>query len=163
MNKSLETELHISRYIIIYKLVLGLLETLLGLGIIIFGRQIVNIYQNFKSQELLEDPHDLLVSLLQKVLPYFVQHRGYVVFILLLLGIVKIVGSVGLMYRKHWGLDLLIILTILLLPFQLYSLFFSFSVSKLIYFTINLLIALYLVEFQPKNYFDQLRHRYQKK
>lgn len=158
-NNNLQQELQISRYIIIYKFILGILELILGLGIIFFGKQIVIVYESFKAKEFLEDPHDLLVNIVEKVTPFLFKHQGYIVLILLLLGVVKVIGSIGLMYRKYWGLDLLIVLTISLLPFQLYNLSISFSWGKLAYFMINILIALYLVKFQPKKYFSNLKHR----
>ena len=159
MSNYLEQELHVSWYIIIYKFILGVLEFLLGIGIIIFGKQVVTIYENFKAQELLEDPHDLLIMLVEKISPILSKNHGYIILLLLFLGVVKIIGSVGLMYRKHWGLDLLVILTMAILPFQFYNLVVSFSFGKLVYFIIDVLIALYLVEFQPKEYFQTFKKR----
>ncbi len=161
-TQGLEKGYHISRLIIAYKFILGLLETLLGIGTIIFGRRIYEIYVNFKNNELLEDPHDLLVFIAEKIVPYIFAHQGYVVFILLLLGITKIIGSVGLWYRKHWGLDVLIVVTIILLPFETYYLVTQPSVSKIVFFLINFLIALYLVNFNPKGYFTNLKKRIKK-
>ncbi len=155
----LEEEYHISQAIIIYKFVLGILELLLGVGIFIFGKNILDIYENFKSQEFLEDPHDLILLISDKLLPFILKHQGYIILFLTLFGLVKIFGSIGLWYRKHWGLDLLVGLTIILLPFELYQLFFHPTLLKLGYFLINIFIALYLVEFKPKNYFSKLKKR----
>ncbi len=159
MSNYLEQDLHVSWYIIIYKFILGVFELFLGLGIIIFGKQIITIYESFKAQELLEDPHDLLISVVEKISPILSKHQGYIILLLLLLGIIKIIGSVGLMYRKHWGLDLLVILTMAILPFQFYNLVVSFSLAKLIFFIIDVFIALYLVKFQPKEYFSTFKQR----
>ena len=152
-------EIKVARYIIVYKFLLGLFETILGLGMIIFGKSIYDMYVNFRNNELLEDPHDFLATLVEKIVPYLLIHRGWVVFILLLLGLTKMVGSVGLWYRKHWGLDLLIIVTIGLLPFEIYALLIHPSLTKTAYFIINLFIALYLVKFNPKGYFTHLKKR----
>ncbi len=162
-TEDLEQELHVSRYIIVYKFVLGLIELLMGLGIIFFSDQIVEIYINLTTKELIEDPNDLLLGILQKIFPYLLEHRGWVVVILIALGIVKIVSTVGLAYRKHWGLDLLVGLTVSLLPFQTYNLIVHPSLLKTIFFLINILIALYLVEFKPKHYFKRLKHRVKRK
>ncbi len=151
--------LYIATYIIIYKLFLGIVELILGLGIILFQKNFLSIYDSFKSQELLEDPHDLLVKAAEYIIPFILEHHIYIIIILMLLGIVKIIGSIGLLYRQHWGLDLLVVLTFLLLPFQSYSLIIHPSSYKIIYFSINALIALYLVEFKPKNYFTGLKTR----
>lgn len=161
-TQELEKEFHVSRYIIAYKFILGFLETLLGVGTLIFGKIMYDVYLNFKNTEALEEPHDLLVFLTEKIVPYLFAHRGYVVLILLLLGLTKMVGSIGLWYRKHWGLDILIIVTIGLLPFESYYLIIHPSFSKIAYFLINLFIALYLVNFNPKGYFVNFKRRISK-
>ncbi len=154
-----ESEIKVARYIIIYKFFLGFLETILGVGMIIFGKVIFELYDNFKDSELFEDPHDFLALLVEKIVPYILVHRGWVIFILLLLGLTKMIGAVGLWYRKHWGLDILIFVTIGLLPFEVYALVANLSLSKTAYFIINLFIALYLVNFNPKGYFTHLKSR----
>lgn len=159
LDQELEEEFHISRYIIFYKFISGSIELFLGLGTIFFSQQIFKLYQHFKASELLEDPHDLVVSLIEKVLPYLLEHRVYIVFFLTLFGLIKISGAIGLVYRKHWGLDLLVGFTIFLLPFTSYSLLANPSLSKFIYLTIDILIALYLVNFNPKHYFVNLKRR----
>lgn len=158
-TRNLEKEFHVSKYIIAYKIILGIFELLLGLGMIFFGNRIFQLYINFRTAELLEDPHDLLVNIIERFVPYIFEHQGLIVFLLFLLAVVKIAGAVGLYYRRHWGLDLLVGLTILLLPFEGYHLLAKFSLLKLSYFIINIFIALYLVNFKPKHYFVGLRHR----
>ncbi len=160
-ENNLESEYHISRLIIVYKFLLGLVEVILGLGIIIYGKRIYTLYTSFRNSEVLEDPHDLLANVLQFIIPYLLAHQGYVVFILLLLGITKMVGCIGLWQHKHWGLDVLIIVTILLLPFETYALLIHPNLTKVAFFVINMLIALYLVNFNPKNYFTSLKTRIQ--
>ncbi len=104
-------EIKIARYIIVYKFLLGLLETILGFGMVIFGGRIYTLYINFRNNEIFEDPHDFLAFWAEKIVPYILMHRGYVALILLLLGITKMVGAAGLWYKKHWGLDVLIIVS----------------------------------------------------
>lgn len=159
IEENIEKDFHISKYIIVYKFVLGIIELFLGLGIIFLEKQTLELYQKFKSQELLEDPHDTLIFILEKIIPYIFEHQGYIVLVLIALGLVKIIGSIGLLYHKHWGLDLLVALTVLLLPIDGYLLLTNPSLSKAIFFTINLLIALYLVNFNPKGYFSDLKKR----
>lgn len=158
-EERLEKQYHVSRYIIVYKFLLGLFEVILGLGIIIFGKKIYELYLNFRNNELLEDPHDLLARATEKFIPYLLAHQGYVVFILLLLGITKMAGCVGLWYKKHWGLDVLIVITIVLLPFEIYAILAHPSFTKSSFFVVNLFIALYLVNFKPKDYFTNLKNR----
>ena len=47
-------------------------------------------------------------------------------------------------------MDLLVSLTVLMLPFQVVSLFLHPSIPDLVYLVAGLLIALYLVNFKPK-------------
>jgi len=157
---NLEKEYHVSRYIIVYKFLLGLFETILGLGMLLFGSKISELYINFTNRELLEEPHELLALILQRIVPFILEHQGTIILILLLLGITKIAGAIGLWYRKHWGLDILMFVTIILLPFELFSLNVHPSLSKITFFIINMLIALYLVNFNPKGYFTKLKKRW---
>ncbi len=154
--------MNVSRGIIIYKFVLGLVELLLSIGIMVYGKKMYIIYAHFRSQSLLEDPHDLIVVVTEKFLPYLLMHRGYLILILFILGVVKMIGAVGLYYRKHWGLDLLVGLTFILLPFELYQLLSKFTLLKLIFLVINGFISLYLVEFRPKDYFTSFKERVKK-
>lgn len=152
-----------SHYIIIYKFTWGVIELLLGLGILFFGRSALFVYTRFASRELLEDPHDLLISFTRSLAPYVLYHRVYLIAYLTLFGLIKIIGAVGLVYDQMWGVDLLLVLTILLLPFQLYNLIFHHSLPDLIYVIIGLLIAMYLVNFHPRYYVSQLKRRYSRK
>src|SRR5690348_9366319 len=131
-EQQLESELHLSNWIIIYKFILGVIELALGLIILIIGSRIYSLYQNLRT-ELLEDSHDTIANLLQNVFPYFLQHRGYVVLFLIVLGVTKIIGAIGFHYKKTWGLDLLIGLTFLLLPIDLFALMGKPTLIKLIY------------------------------
>ncbi len=162
-TQSLEKEYHVSYYIILYKFILGFIELFLGLGTIFFGKKIFTLYQTFKSQELLEDPHDVLVSITEKILPYILAHRTYIVVFLIILGLVKIIGAIGLYYHKHWGLDLLVGITVLLLPFETYSLVIHPTIGKFIYFIVNMFIALFLVNFKPWAYVLKLKQNMQRK
>jgi uncharacterized membrane protein len=143
-------------FIIAYKLIFGLVESILGLGIIIFGTKYYQLYLSFQSQELLEDPHDLLATIGNSVVPYIIDHRTYIVLMLLLLGLVKVAGAIGLIYQKRWGVDLLLGLTIVLLPFQFYNLIFHHSLIDLFYIFIGIYIALYLTNYHPWDYTSRL-------
>lgn len=157
--KSLEQEFHVSRYIIIYKFILGVIELILGLILLIFGNKIFNLYYNFRDEDLLENSQDTLADLAGKLLPYILEYKSFIIIVLILIGLAKIIGSVGLYYKKHWGLDILIVLTFLFLPFDLIELFKHVTLVKFIYLILNIFIALYLVNFQPHTYFNNLKKR----
>jgi uncharacterized membrane protein (DUF2068 family) len=162
-NKGMQREKNrrfpISFYVIVYKFTLGVGELLLGIGILLFGDVILQLFQNFKHQELFEDPHDIFVRLSEYFVPYFLEYKGWIIVILIVLGLIKIFGAIGLWYHKHWGLDLLVGLTFLVLPFELIGVLHHPSLPKLIFVVINFLIALYLVQFQPQAYFNDFKKR----
>ncbi len=151
MKKS--TASRVSKTIIFYKLITGIIEFILGLGILFFGRNIAKMYTHYKVRELLEDPHDLLITTIEKIIPILIHYRTYFMIFLIVFGTVKIIGAIGLLYNKEWGLDLLILFFFLMLPFDIYTLFSHPTFLKTLYFLINALIALYLVEFRPHTYF----------
>lgn len=152
VEEHLEQEFHISWYIIIYKLAFGLAEFLLGLGIVLFGKSALNLYRIYLSRELLEDPHDLLARLTTSVVPSIFTHNTFLVIYLILLGSVKIAGAIGLIYKQNWGVDLLVGLTVLMFPFQFINLVRHPSLPNFIYISVGLLIALYLINFQPQKW-----------
>jgi uncharacterized membrane protein len=152
IEEKVEEKFHVSWYIIAYKLIYGFFEFILGLGIAFFGHNAYTLYRNFQSQELLEDPHDLIAKMLNNIVPYLFNHHGYLVFLLILFGTVKIAGAVGLIYKKHWGIDLLLGLTFILLPFQFFNFVFHRSILDLYYIIIGIFIAFYLTNYKPWEY-----------
>lgn len=156
VENNLEKDFHVSWYIIIYKFGLGLIELSFGLGIILFGQQVLHLYHRLASHELSEDPHDLLVNMSSRFVPGLFTHDMFLVIYLMLLGSVKIAGSIGLIYKQNWGVDLLVIMTIILLPFQIVSLFIHPSIFDFIYIVAGLFIAFYLIEFKPKAWVSRM-------
>jgi len=155
-EQRIERELHVSVYIIIYKFLLGLIESSAGLTVALAGSRIYRLYQSSLLKELSEDPHDLLARLSESVVPNLLTHNSYVVIYLVVLGLAKMVGAVGLMYKQNWGVDLLVLLTILMAPFQIVSVILSRHVFDLLYLIVGLLIALYLIEFRPKAWISRM-------
>lgn len=157
MEKS--EEIKISKVIVVYKFLLGIGETLLGLSILVWGRSIIRVYQQYQFRELLEDPHDRLINFLRPVVPFLATQGSYFVAFLLLLGLTKIIGAIALWRGHDWGLDLIVGLFVFLVPFDIVEIFYRPSPVKVFYFLINLLITFYLVEFKPHKYIKRLlRH-----
>ncbi len=149
IDENLEKEYHISWYIVVFKMILGIGETLSGLGIVIVGRRGLEIYRYF-SDELSEEPHGLLASWTMRALPYIFSHRTFLAIYLIVLGAAKIAGAIGLIYKQNWGVDLLVGLTIIMLPFQVIQLLRRPSWLDFGYIFVGLLIALYLINFSPR-------------
>jgi uncharacterized membrane protein len=155
-EQEIENEFHVSSYIVAYKFLLGVFEFGGGLTIALFGSRIYQVYQTSLLKELSEDPHDLLARLSESIVPNVLTHNNFVVIYLLLLGLAKMVGAIGLVYKQNWGVDLLVALTVLMAPFQIVNLILHPQVFDLIYLVVGLLIALYLIEFKPKAWISRL-------
>jgi uncharacterized membrane protein len=163
IEKKVENEYHVSWYIILYKLTLGIVELLAGIGLALFGSDIMRFYLSYSARELSEDPHDILIRFSEGIVPQLFTHNTYLIFYLILLGMAKIAGSIGLVYKQNWGADLLVGLTVLLLPFQLVNLILHPSLFDVVYIFLGLFIALYLIEFRPKAWISKILIRYFKK
>ena len=158
-EQQIEGEFHVSVYIVIYKFLLGLFEFSGGVIVAFFGSRIYQAYQASLFKELSEDPHDLLARLSESVVPNVLTHNNYVVIYLLLLGLAKMIGAIGLIYKQNWGVDLLVVLTVLMAPFQIVNLILHPQITDLIYFAVGWLIALYLIEFKPKAWISRMMLR----
>ena len=152
----IEKEFHVSVYILVYKFMLGIIEFLVGLAIALFGTKIYTVYQTSLIKELSEDPHDLLARISENFVPNVLTHNTYIIVYLIVLGLAKMVGAIGLIYKQNWGVDLLVGLTIFMAPFQIVNLIIHPNLLDLIYLIFGLLIALYLVEFRPRAWISRV-------
>ena len=144
-----EKEFRVSIYVLIYEFILGLFELAAGLTIALFGSRIYAVYQTSLIRELSEDPNDLLAHLSETFVPGLLTHNALVILYLIIFGLAKIAGAIGLIYKQNWGVDLLVGLIIVMAPFQLYEFITRPNFLGLLYLIGSLLIALYLVEFRP--------------
>lgn len=156
VERQLEKEFHVSWFIIVYKFIFGLIETLSGFGLAFFGKQILKLYTVDVSKELFEDPHDLIATVSEKFVPNLFTHNNFIVIYLIILGLAKVAGAVGLIYKQNWGVDLLVSLTVVMLPFQIVNLLLHPSLFDSIYILIGILIALYLIEFKPRAWISRV-------
>lgn len=141
------------KLIIVYEFVHGLLEFLLGLGMIVFGKQIIDLYQSLENSGFIQGSNGLLSNLLEKAAPYLLTRHTYIALLFIGLGIVKVISSIGLLYKKTWAAYLLIDFLILLIPLDLVSIISRVSIFRIFYLVANILVVLYLVGFDPKRYF----------
>src|SRR5512146_1318684 len=84
-EKELEAEYHVSWIIIAYKFLFGLVEFVAGLGLILWGRLAFGLYHTLITQELSEDPHDILANLSEKIVPSLLSYHGFLAVYLMLL------------------------------------------------------------------------------
>lgn len=125
---------------------LGVVETALGVGILIYGNRLYRFYLSLQDSDILVHPNNLLVEITENVIPNLFHRRYYIVSLLLLLGLTKLVTSIGLSRHHLWASYALSFLVVLLLPFEFGGLLLGFSLYKLAYFILNLTIAIYLLK-----------------
>jgi len=155
-EEALEKEYHVSIYIVIYKFLLGVSEFSLGIAMAFFGEKIYRSYQFSLLRELSEDPPDLLARISETVVSSVLAPSTFVVVSLILLGLTKMAGAVGLVRKQNWGVDLLVGLTILMAPFQIVSLILHPRILDFLFLVVGVVIALYLVEFKPKAWISRV-------
>ncbi len=155
-EEALEAELHVSIYIVIYKFLLGIIEFSMGLAVGVFGTEIYRSLQGSLLRELSEDPHDLLAKIAVSIVPNVFTHNTFVVISLIVLGLAKMAGAIGLIYKQNWGVDLLVGLTLIMAPFQIVSLVLHPRVFDTLYLLVGFVIALYLIEFRPKAWISRV-------
>lgn len=155
-EEAIEKEYHVSIYIVIYKFILGVSEFSLGIAMAFFGEQIYRSYQFSLLTELSEDAPDLLERISETVVSTVLMPSTFVVVSLILLGLTKMVGAVGLIRKQNWGVDLLVGLTVLMAPFQIISLILHPRILDLVFLIVGVVIALYLVEFRPKAWISRV-------
>lgn len=91
--------------------------------------------------ELIEDPTDFLAIKMQHILPYFSTHmQYYAAFYLLSHGIIKIILVICLIKNKLWAYPATIAALSLFIIYQIYRLYFGFSVVLILLTLFDLLI-----------------------
>ena len=165
-KKDLKNEAEgVSPAIIGYKFALGIIELLLGIGILLLDGKVLAIYRILHSFEFFDDPNDLFIRILGVLIPYIVQHRIAIILILFFIGMVKIVSCIAIWMDKTWGVHLLLLLMLVLLPFDLFDLFRNLfqghiSLGSIILNAINIWIVLSLTHYNPFEYFNKLDRKH---
>lgn len=159
-NRPMQKDLNhqTSNLIIIYELILGTFEVVFGVGLLFLWNTLLSLYYQMSSGELLEDSNDLIVRSIEQVLPHLFAHRYYIALLLVALGVVKISSGIGMYYKKEWANHLLVALLVVLIPFDISEMIIHFSVFDLGYLLIDILIVLYLIHFNPRQYLIEVKH-----
>jgi uncharacterized membrane protein (DUF2068 family) len=134
--------------LIFYKFAAGALEVLTATLFLLFGRQFSNFYQNFELAHVDQEP-SLYVRTVEHAVPFLLDHKMYIIVFLLTFGLGKIIGSIGLWYEKMWAIHMMIVLSMLLIPFELVDFISHPSGFKLFYILMNIIIVVYLLRFNP--------------
>jgi uncharacterized membrane protein len=153
----------ISPLVIGYKFALGIIELVLGLGIGFFGEEVLDAFNGLQGASFFDDPNDLLANILQGILPYITVHKVAVSVILILLGLVKIISCIAIWYGKEWGVHLLLLLMLVLLPFDLYGLIRNLSIGSVVLNVINIWIIYSITDNHPIKYIKSWEQSYFRK
>lgn len=150
------TRLNIPKVVIIYELVTGFFETISGLSLVLFGHKLLNLYVSLNNAELLESSHGSIAYLAEKLIPNLFEHRIYIALTLMAIGITKIISGIGILLNKWWADHLLVVLVLTFIVINSLESLVAYSIIKFIFLIVNILIFLYLVQFQPVRYLKHL-------
>jgi uncharacterized membrane protein len=116
-----------------FKFISGTLEFLTGVVLAIVPPGVLRALVDFLVRtEVREDPHDPTVAFIQQHLAGLLSERKSIGVGLLVLGMVKIVGAIGLLRRRAWGYYLLVVALLVFLPIELVRLAGAYSDTGLL-------------------------------
>lgn len=130
--------------VVLYELVVGSIETTIGLGLVIFGEDLQELYINLRSTGILDNPHGFVISTVQKFAPFLSAHYLFIGIYLFLVGLTKVVCGIGLAHRKRWADYLLVGLLLVFLPLDIMGLLHRPSLTRILFVSLNVVIILYL-------------------
>jgi uncharacterized membrane protein (DUF2068 family) len=103
--------------VVVLKLVTGGLELMSGVGLLAFSALgLHELMDSLTRQNRWDDPDNAVLLLIQHRLPTLLSNKGMIAAGLIALGTVKVVGALGLLNHRPWGLYLLLGLLAVLLP-----------------------------------------------
>lgn len=146
-------------YIILvaYKFLVGITEVCIGAAFGLFGKQFLRFYEFFELSHAREDPN-LYIRTIERAIPFLLDHSTYVVVFFLTFGTAKIIGAVGLWFERMWAIHLMIILSAMMLPFEIIDFLRRPSIFLVFYIAANFAIVIYLLHFNP--HIRRIRHKY---
>ena len=113
---------------------------------ILYSKGVTHPFQSIFSDELAEDPHDILANFLIARFPGVSERLLLELSIgALAYFVLEAVEGIGLIAGRYWVEILIVIETAAFLPFEIYELARHFSWLKIVTMAINLLILWYLI------------------
>lgn len=114
---------------------------------ILYSRGVTHPFQSIFSEELQEDPHDILANFLIARFPGVSERLLLELSIgALAYFILEAIEGIGLLAGKYWVEILIVVETAAFLPFEIYELTRHFRWLKIVTMIINLLILWYLIQ-----------------
>ena len=109
-----------------------------------FDRKLPIVRTLFRELGLNID-HSKLVGLVQRAFTLSPRVLGYFVIGLAAYAAVEVVEGVGLWLGKRWGEYFAMVVTSVFLPYEIYDLTAKVTVTRVLFFAINVALVLYLV------------------
>ena len=145
------------RLVVLYKLILGLVEIILGTIFVVLALGVQSVatggfIQKVIAKELGEDPNDIFLHwILTHNLPFPIRTALHLSLLLVILGIVKLVIAYGIWQHSHRAKILTIILVLSLGIGGLVEIISNFSWFKILATSIDFVLLYYLVFVLPKH------------
>ena len=99
------------------KLVTGTSELASGVALLVLSpARMQHALDVLTAHEAVEDPTDMAMLFMQHRLPFLLTGKTWIAVALLALGLAKLVGAVGLLMRRAWGVYLLASVLVAVLP-----------------------------------------------
>lgn len=135
-----------------YEIVTGIFQTILGLGLLVFGDELYGLYISLLGLELINS-REYLENILTIFFPFLIQHHIALAILLLGLGLVKTVSGWAIYKDLEWGKLLLVLFLLFLIPTDIFSLVQKFTIYKLLFLFLDCLIILIIVNFKPNKFY----------
>lgn len=129
----------------------GFLEIISGaLLLLVRPEFLAKIFKNITRAELIEDPHDFIITNLTKFASHISQHTEFLIALyLMIFGLIKILLIIALLKRKLWAFPTAITIFLLFIFYQTYRYFIHPSI---LIFYLNILdiiiISLISIEYR---------------
>ncbi len=158
MANNNETKMRtLTKIAIFYKILLGIIEFIFGLGLLVLGLQLYEMFNRFINTHAIQDSDDIFLIITNQYVPILLQHRYLISIIFLALGLSKIMGGLGMLYRKVWAKHLLISFMLAFIPYDLVGFIRSPTLFEAVYLVFSIVLVLYFMDFRPRQYWHEVR------
>ncbi|MEK6844458.1 MAG: DUF2127 domain-containing protein [Nanoarchaeota archaeon] len=149
MSKKITLQNLALSFLSIYKYVINTTRIWLSLFIIVHKGNLLPIGAYLENIKFIEESQ-ILLELISKI--YNFSNTSVIIFCaaMLSLSIFEIVFITGIINKKRWGVLGLIITSFFWLPLEIILILKFFTLTKISYFAINLLIILFLIKLLKK-------------
>jgi uncharacterized membrane protein len=135
--------------IVVFKLVTGGAELVVGSALLFLsGSGLRTIIDRLTAAERLQDPGDPVVSFVYDHLHSLLSDKATVGAALLVLGLVKVIGAIGLLRHKPWAYYLLLAMVVLLVPVDTVHLIGHFSLGAAFLAVANVVVLGLLIRYR---------------